>query len=120
LKDEKDYIFIVDECQRMQVGKGDLPYWFKRLLDEGRHRNSWVWAIARRPVTTPLLIRSLSEEVFSFRLHSKRDIEIMSDYFGDKAEDLRNLPKFHYFYYSDSNGYIAHYDAEGHCVELLD
>lgn len=114
-REAENVVVVWDEVQRIRTGK-DIPYYFRQLLDEGRHRDTWVWAIARRPVNTPVLIRSIAEEVFTFRLHSKNDISLMEDYFSEAAPAIRHLPKYHYFTYADETGIIEYRDDKGQVI----
>jgi len=101
-----DVHVIVDEIQRYKMNRngdfsesGRLPRNFYQLIDEGRHRNISVTAIARTPRQTTPQLRSLADDVVAFRLRSKLDLKILEDWYDDEAVKIRELPKYHAAHY---------------------
>lgn len=103
MQSKKSCLVCIDECQRIRTGK-DIPFHVKQIIDEGRHINVDLIAIARRPVQTPIIFRSLVEQNYSFRLNSQNDIRIQTDYYGDSAEKLRELERFKFYSYNSRTG----------------
>jgi len=110
-------VLVLDECQRLRV-KRDVSDDLAILIDEGRHVNLNVWAIGRRPIQTPMLLRSQCQTQVSFRQNSQRDIVVLEDYYGDNAEKARTLGEFEFLRHDDDKLGVYHYSKDNELINI--
>lgn len=93
-------LLVVEEGSRF-CSPSKLPREVAKVIRFGRHRNiSQLW-ITRRPAELHRDITANADLIVAFRCHEGRDIEYMTKILGDKAEQLRHLPKFKVMVHGD-------------------
>jgi hypothetical protein len=111
-------VLVIDECQRIRSGR-DVPPNVALVLDEGRHIDLEVWAVGRRPIQIPMLLRSLCQTQISFRLNSKRDVVVMEDYFGDLAGQVQSLENHEYLYHDDKDPRVYKFNKDANLIKTF-
>ena len=97
-------ILLVSEAE-LYLPNGSLPPDTLKLITQGRHRNTAVWADTRRIANLSKTMFSLSEHVICFRQFSKNDIRYLEDFIPGAAA-VRDLPNYHFLYYHRGNSKI--------------
>lgn len=91
-------ILLVSEAELYMPNVNFLPSDTMRLITQGRHRNTAMWADTRRIANLSKTMFSLSEHVICFRQFSKNDIRYLEDFIPGAAV-VRDLPNYHFLYY---------------------
>jgi len=98
--------FIIEELD-LTAGTFDNDTEFLSLIKRGRHRNVDIIGISQRPFGINRNITSQAKEIYSFAQLEPRDIDYLRYYLGESAILIKELKKFHFYYwqYSDMQGY---------------
>lgn len=93
--------FAVDEVD-LHSSPVSMPKPFEYLISIGRHRNVDVYVASRRCYSIHPLIRSQTNELFTFIQTEPRDISWLAELIGkEKAETTSSLGQFKYLYWND-------------------
>jgi hypothetical protein len=82
----KNFLFIVDECDNFQTVNKILPI-YRKLLGKGRKWNLEMWNITQRPALINKIIFTQSKELYMFEL-SAYDYDVMSKWFDYENPEL--------------------------------
>lgn len=98
---DKGNIYIaVDEAERYFKGKKALTPYSAKIVNTGRHRNIGLLLITRRIAELNKTAFGLSDTVIMFQMFLPNDIRYIKEFFGDRAEELKDLPRFRYKVFS--------------------
>jgi len=87
--------FAVDEVD-LVTKAWECPNSFRSLIAHGRHSEISIVATTRRQTETARLLTSQADILISFEQHEPSDIKYLATFFGQKANELRDLPKYAY------------------------
>lgn len=96
----KDIVFVCDEIDTF-AGAIWPPENFKKLIHFGRHAGCSFVGIARRPANVARDFTSQAKRYTCFRQTEPADLKFLRSVVGPRAEDLRNLPPYHYLAFED-------------------
>ena len=91
-------ILIVSEAELYLPNTNYLLPDTLRLITQGRHRNTAIWADTRRIASLSKTMFSLSEHVICYRQFSNNDIRYLEDFIPGAAS-VRDLPDYYFLYY---------------------
>ena len=98
---ERGNLFIcVDEAERYFRTKRQLTEFSEKVVNTGRHRNIGLLMVTRRIANLNKTAFGLSETVMLFQMFLPNDIKYIKEFYGDKAEELRNIGKYRYKVFS--------------------
>lgn len=89
---QKNMVFVVDEIDRCI----NRDYTMKNLIQTGRHSGISIVATTIRYTDTTRDFTAQCDSVISFQCTEPGDVRYFRDRFGDLAEQLPNLPLYHY------------------------
>lgn len=96
----KNRALYVDEAMAV-TSPSKIPYWFKIVITQGRSYNVGEISATQRPKNIHNTLISEAEHLFIFSLNLQGDIDKLEEMIGeDAASEIRNLPEFHFIYYS--------------------
>lgn len=104
-----DFVFMVEEI-------GDycnphyIPKELSRIVRTGRHKGIGFIGVSQRARGFHSDIFSQGHWIVSFKQDHPKDIEFLRSYFGEKAKELKDLPRFHYMVYSVKDGYLGTFE----------
>jgi len=98
--DRGNLFVCVDEAERYFRVKHILTEFSAKVVNTGRHRNIGLLIITRRLAELNKTAFGLSETAILFQMFLPNDIRYIKDFYGDKAEELRGIGKFHYKVFS--------------------
>lgn len=92
---------VFDEIDSVSIKEGSC---FDQYIRYGRNHSGDLITGCRRPAELSKNITAAANQFYCFQTHEWRDIEYFHSIFGEKAEKLMRLPKYH--------GLFIHYDRE--------
>lgn len=96
----KNRVIYVDEAMAV-TSPSKIPYWYKIAMTQGRSYNVGVINATQRPKNIHNTLISEAEHFFIFSLNLQGDIDKLEEMIGeDAASEIRNLPEYHFIYYS--------------------
>jgi len=105
LSEVADYVFrkgnmllIVSEAEIYLPNISYLPTGTFKLLTQGRHRNTGMWADSRRIANLNKTMFSLSEHCIVFRHFGYNDLKYLGEWIPDKTA-ISGLKDFHFIHY---------------------
>lgn len=84
-----------------------LDSWWRESIFLGRHRDLSIIITAQRAVSIPVALRSQFTRVVSFAQQEHRDMDWLSDYFGERTGEIPELQKMECL--DSNNGVISRY-----------
>jgi DNA helicase HerA-like ATPase len=94
-------IFLgVDEADMVLPSKQKIEGYPYKIIHLGRHRNIGGIFITRRLANLSKDVFGLSDHIFIFRHFSPNDILYLKEFIGDKADKVRELKDWHFYYYN--------------------
>lgn len=97
-------LVVIDEADRFASrGKESTPF-FQMLVNQGRHRELAILAIARRAAQLPKELIENASHLYLFHIHGAHSINYLQSIIGKEAEELGRLPKLHYLEWSETAG----------------
>jgi hypothetical protein len=93
-----NHLLVVSEAELYMPNVSYLPSDTFRLLTQGRHRNTAVWADTRRIANLSKTMFSLSEHCIVFRHFGNNDLKYLSEWIPNR-ESVRGLLDYHFIYY---------------------
>lgn len=86
----ENYTLVLEEVDLVSAA-GRMPEGLKKIINYGRHRRINVYALSRRAHMVPRDISANADAITSFCQQEPRDIKYLSEYMGEKAEQVRDL-----------------------------
>jgi len=97
-------LVVIDEADRFTThGKESTPF-FQMVINQGRHREVAILAIARRAAQLPKELIENASHLYLFHIHGAHSINYLQSIIGKEAEELGRLPKLHYLEWSETAG----------------
>jgi DNA helicase HerA-like ATPase len=97
-------LVVIDEADRFSShGKESTPF-FQLLVNQGRHRELAILAIARRAAQLPKELIENASHLYLFHIHGAHSINYLQSIIGKEADALGRLPKLHYLEWSETAG----------------
>ena len=97
-------LLVIDEADRYaSQGKNTLPY-VRLLIDEGRHREVGLCAIARRPSRVPKDLIENAGWLYLFHTHGEHSHRYLASIIGAEAEHLASLQAGEYLEWNERSG----------------
>jgi hypothetical protein len=91
---EQNTCLVLEECGLLfPSSKSELQDWARECLYLGRERGVTVIAVAQRPRSINIALRSQASRIVSFRQREEKDIDFLADFFD--PDEVLNLPKLH-------------------------
>ena len=81
--------------------RGQLPFWFEKVIKQGRQRGITCVFGSQRPKRIPMEVVTESQHYFIGRLAARDDRERMAECTFREVRDIR-VPKFQFLYANDS------------------
>ena len=101
-----DMTFYVEEIDTfLSINPQGLDDNFLNIVQRGRHKNIELIGITQRPYSIPALLRSQAKVFYIFNQTETRDIDYLKMIIGNRANEIRDLPTFHYI--MDDDGTIS-------------
>ena len=101
----KRIVVLIEEAD-LYANPHSIPRAFKNLVARGRHRKIGMILITRRIASMHKYPCSQAKHFFIFRTILPNDIKYLKEFIGDKAEELPNLPDYHFLYWSHGKAKI--------------
>lgn len=96
----QNWFLICEETDRYAPSRSSAVSSFMSMLNLGRHRgNGWI-CVSRRLGRLNLDVISYAQYIVSFFQHTDRDLARLSDFMGEIAFKLKELPEHHFLVYS--------------------
>jgi DNA helicase HerA-like ATPase len=95
----KNVQIIIEEIQ-LFTSAHLMPSYLKSALFTGRHQGLSLVFVTQRPGQLNKNILSQCSHIFAGLIHEKNDFEYLKPTFGKYAEQLPNIPKGNFLYYS--------------------
>lgn len=86
-------IFAVEEAALVFEQGERISGWAKNIVFVGRHRNVSLLVTAQRAASIPIALRSQATRLVSFAQHEGDDVRWLKGFFGDRVDELANLPR---------------------------
>lgn len=97
-------LLVIDEADRYaRQGKDTLPY-VRLLIDEGRHRDVGLIAVARRPGRIPKDLIENAGWLYLFHTHGAHSQKYLAGIIGAEAEHLATLTAGEYLEWNERAG----------------
>jgi hypothetical protein len=91
--------FLVDEIDNCLPPRDRENGFFKNMIQRGRHAGVSLVATTIRYTDTQRNLTAQADKIVCFHTHEPSDIRYFKSYFGEMADDLPQLPPFHYIQY---------------------
>lgn len=88
---EQNCALVVEECGILFDPRCDLPDWARECVYIGRERKISVYAVAQRPRSINIALRSQATRIITFRQREWKDLDWLQDCFD--PNDILNLPR---------------------------
>lgn len=69
---------------------------YDEVISRGRHYGVNILAVSLYPFKLPPMLRRQATKIYAFASHEPADIKWYRDVFGDRADEIINLPPHHY------------------------
>jgi len=94
-----DVYFLVDEIDNCLPPRDRENGFFKNMIQRGRHAAVSLVATTIRYTDTQRGLTAQADKIICFHTHEPSDVKYFRAYFGKLADDLPNLPPYHYVKY---------------------
>ena len=102
----RSVLLVIDEADRyVRLGKDTLPY-VRLVIDQGRHRNVGLCAIARRPSRVPKDVIENASSLYLFHCHEPHSQRYLAGIIGADVEALAGLSAGQYLAWSERGGVV--------------
>lgn len=103
---------VLDEVDAISVAEAPC---FDQIVRYGRNHNVDLITGCRRPAELERNITAAANKFYCFGTHEFRDIEYFYSVFGDRAEELKNVPQYSGLFLDYDKELFGHYhiDKEG-------
>lgn len=98
--DRGNLFVCVDEAERYMRVKRQLSEYTTKVVNTGRHRNIGMLVVTRRIAELNKTVFGLSNTAIMFQMFIPNDIRYIKEFYGDGAEELRTIGKYHYKVFS--------------------
>lgn len=89
---------VLEECAFVFAPNKPFPEWARECIYLGRERGISVVAVAQRPRSVHIALRSQATRIICFNQHETDDVEWITDSFGDApVEDIPTLNRLECF-----------------------
>lgn len=88
---EQQCCLLVEECGILFQPRADLPQWMREPVYIGRERGVTVVAVAQRPRSINIVLRSQATRIVTFRQREQKDLEWLDECF--EPGDILSLDK---------------------------
>lgn len=92
-------ILIVIEEVQLYASTHFLPKWLRNCLLTGRHAGVGLVLTTQRPGECHKTIISQCHHLFAGMIFEKNDVEYVRSFMGDAAYQLKDLPKYEFYYF---------------------
>lgn len=83
---------VLDEVDSIAIKEGSC---FDQYIRYGRNHSGDLLTGCRRPAELHRNVTAAANKFYCFQTHEMRDIEYFYSIFGDRAEDLHKIPRYH-------------------------
>lgn len=93
---------ILEEADRLDDPRAFMEY--DEAISRGRHYGVSLVGISLYPAKLPAMLRRQATRLISFRQIEPRDIDYIAEIIGPAADELPDLPQFHYIDWTPTGG----------------
>jgi len=98
--DRGNLFICIDEAERYMRVKRQLPEFATKVINTGRHRNIGMLVVTRRLAELNKTVFGLSDTAIMFQMFLPNDIRYIKEFYGEGAEELKGIGKYHYKVFS--------------------
>lgn len=93
-------VVVIEEIEQY-ANAYNVPRYFKKIIDIGRHKGLGLICTSRRALRLPSDLPFNADHIIIFRQHRPQDLDYMAQWVGNGIYKLPKLPEFWYMYYND-------------------
>lgn len=104
---EQRSVLVLEECGLLFAPRADLDEWARECVYLGRERGVSVVAVAQRPRSINIALRSQASRIITFKQREEKDLDFLEECF-DPSEVL-NLPRLSCLDFDVDSGEVSRY-----------